>query len=134
MENEFVLQAIDFLKNLSTQESLSNNLSKLIRKKFPHWPLPLIGLVSEQSELRKKALKKFRLSAQMLFTRKGLEQSTSEALALYTASLFKNTETILDVCSGIGGNTVGLQNKFNQVTTIEPDPILNAIHEHNLKL
>lgn len=134
METENILQAIEFLEIAHPQESPSANFSKLVRKKFPHWPLPLIGLVCEQSELRKKALKKFTHSQKMLFTKKSLEQSTSEELAIYTASLFKNSEEILDVCSGIGGNSIGLQNKFSQVSTIEPDALLNAIHEYNLKL
>ena len=133
-EEKLISQAVLFLSQLDPQETLDRNLSKLIRKTFPLWPIPLIGLVIEQSELRKKALKKFTLSSQMIFTRKGLEQSTSENLAIFTASLFKGTDEILDVCAGLGGNTIGLLKKFGKVTTVEPIALLNAIHEHNLKL
>ena len=134
MEKQYISQAVAFLNSLSPQDAQASTLAKLIRKNFPEWPIPLVGLVTEQSELRKKAVKKFKHSQQMIFTRKGLEQSTSEELAIFTASLFKNSDQITDVCSGIGGNTIGMQYKFKKITTVEPDPLLNAIHEHNLNL
>lgn len=134
MDNYHFSQAIEFLNSINFQDKTDNNLSKLIRKKFPHWPLSLLGLVDEQSELRKKAEKKFKYAQQMIFTRKGLEQSTSEEIARFTASLFKSSSTILDVCAGIGGNSIGLQSRFSQLTTIEPDALLNAIHAHNLNV
>ena len=134
MEKKYFLEAVEFLNSLSPNENHSINLGKLIRKKFPNWPIPLIGLVNDQSELRKKALKKFSQSQNMLFTRKGLEQSTSETLSLFTASLFKSSDTVLEICSGIGGNTIGLQKKFRQISTVEPDPLLNQIHEHNMRI
>lgn len=132
-ENSFN-QALDFINQGDFKNTPQAHIAKLIRKKFPEWPLPLIGLVSEQDELRKKACKKFQNASQMIFTRKGLEQCTSENLSNFTAKLFSGGGSILEVCSGIGGNSIGLQGQFNSLTTIEPDPFLNEIHKHNLNL
>lgn len=127
-------QALDFINQSEFQNTPQAHLAKLIRKKFPDWPLPLIGLVCEQEELRKKAHKKFKNASQMIFTRKGLEQCTSEILSEFTAKMFVSNDEILEVCSGIGGNSIGLQGQFKTLTTIEPDPILNEIHAYNLNL
>lgn len=127
-------QALDFIIQSEYLQTPQAHLPKLIRKKFPNWPLPLIGLVSEQEELRKKAQKKFQHASQMIFTRKGLEQSTSEILSNFTAKLFSAKDTILEVCAGIGGNSIGLQSQCNAMITIEPEPILNEIQAHNINL
>lgn len=127
-------QALELIENIEKGLYAGQNLQKLVRKRYPDWPLELYGLVCEQTELRQKALKKFSKAEQMLFTRKSLEQSTSEILSIFTSNLFENKKEVLEVCSGIGGNTIGLIQHFQKITTVEPDLLLNAIHEHNLKL
>lgn len=134
MTTNYFSQALNFINDHEYKTTPQENLSKLIRKKFPHWPLPLIGLVCEQKELRLKASQKFKNASQMIFTRKGLEQSTSETISNFTASLFSKKSEALEVCSGIGGNSIGLKNNFENLTTVEPDPILNEVHKHNLHL
>ena len=65
-------------------------------------------------DLRKRAAEKFARAEQMWFDRTGLEQSTCEAIADYKAHRF-TTETI-DICSGIGGDSIAIAATVNVVS------------------
>ena len=91
-------------------------LQKQLRKDFsPEIVRAAIGLV----ELRKHARTKFSRADQMWFDRRGLEQSTSEAVAEHKAKRF-DRET-WDLCSGIGGDAMALAAKVS-VHCIDVNP------------
>ncbi|REJ92383.1 MAG: hypothetical protein DWQ34_13095 [Planctomycetota bacterium] len=60
------------------------------------------------AELRRRAAGKFSLASRMWFTRRGLEQSTGEAIARHKAERFPTGELVHDLCCGIGGDTIAL--------------------------
>ena len=66
------------------------------------------SLVLEQVELRRKAQEKFSQAHELFFTRQGLEQATDELLAAYKAQKFADTNNVVDLCCGIGGDAMAL--------------------------
>ena len=97
------------------------------------------ALVMEQAQLRIRAKSKFSLADKMFFTKRGLEQSSGMELAVYKAKQFKTHESVLDVCSGIGGDLLGLAGRNpaneNLITTgVDTDPIAALFAQHNLQL
>ena len=67
------------------------------------------SLALEQVELRTRATAKFgELAGRMFFTPIGLQQSTDIWIAEYKAKRFPEQEPVLDYCSGIGGDLLGL--------------------------
>jgi hypothetical protein len=71
-------------------------------------------------ELRRKASVKFSRAAEMWIDRQGLEQSTSEAIAIHKAQRF--SETVIDLCCGIGGDSLALARHCN-VTAVDANPV-----------
>ena len=66
-------------------------------------------LVSEQTELRRRAVEKFGEHAErMFFTNVALQQATDRWIAAYKASRFDVATPIIDYCCGIGGDLVAL--------------------------
>ncbi|HEX9065479.1 MAG TPA: SAM-dependent methyltransferase [Streptosporangiaceae bacterium] len=80
-------------------------LSAELRREFP---AELVAAALTQQALRMAARAKFSLAGQMLFTRAGLEQASSELTAAHAAARFAGTGRIADLCCGIGGNLIAL--------------------------
>src|SRR6266513_802673 len=59
-------------------------------------------------DLRVRARAKFSRAGEMFFTREGLEQSSSEAVANWRAARFPDGASVVDLCCGIGGDAVAL--------------------------
>ena len=119
----------DFLAKISPLK-----IAKLLRKSTT---LTRAALVMEQAQLRIRAKPKFPLANQMFFTKRGLEQSSGAELSIYKARQFKNHESVLDVCCGIGGDLLGLANRApinpELITTgIDSDPVTALFANHNL--
>lgn len=95
------------------------------------------ALVMEQAQLRIRAQQKFPLADQMFFTKRGLEQSSGMDLSTYKATHFREHDSVLDVCCGIGGDLLGLASRNpaneNLITTgLDSDPVTALFAEHNL--
>jgi SAM-dependent methyltransferase len=71
-------------------------------------------------ELRRKGATKFSRAAEMWFDRQGLEQATSEPVALHKARRFSGD--VLDLCSGIGGDCLALAQN-GSVTAVDSNPV-----------
>ncbi len=84
-----------------------------------------------QAELQLRARKKFTKADQMLFTRLGLEQATSEVLADYKASQVQEELQRYDVCCGIGGDSIGL-GRQKKVVAVDRDETTCRFATHNL--
>ncbi|MEZ6102573.1 MAG: hypothetical protein R3E01_26835 [Pirellulaceae bacterium] len=91
-------------------------------------------LVLEQLELRKRGREKFRLADQLFFTRKGLEQSSGDAIATYKGSLFRrDTRTqVADLCCGIAGDAMQLH-AVHDVVAVDWDPVHAWFAQVNLE-
>ncbi len=72
------------------------------------YPAELVAAALTQQALRTAASAKFSRAGQMLFTRAGLEQASSELTARHAAARFAGARVIADLCCGIGGNLVAL--------------------------
>src|SRR5215472_7910838 len=72
------------------------------------YPADLVAAATAQHELRLAARVKFSRAMEMLFTRGGYEQSSSEMIATYRANRLKDARRMADLCSGIGGDLVAL--------------------------
>ena len=65
-------------------------------------------LVLEQTELRRRAARKFSDADRMFFTRVGLEQATDQVVAAYKADRFPAKRRHADLCCGVGGDLAAL--------------------------
>lgn len=91
----------------------------------------------ETARLRLKAREKFGSdAAKMLFTRNALEQASDPAVRRYRAAhhaALKTTGTALDLCCGIGADTLALAEAAQHETVLglDYDPVRIAIARHN---
>jgi len=72
------------------------------------YPASLAAAAMAQHELRLAARAKFARAMEMLFTRGGYEQSSSETIARYRAGRFGDARRVADLCCGIGGDLIAL--------------------------
>ncbi len=104
------------------------SIAKRLRRKLePQQSASLIEL----AQLRIKGRVKFSRSDAMYFTRKGLEQATSERLAMYKASRFPSQRLIADICVGVGGDAIGLGRR-GPLVAIDKDPVHSRFAAANL--
>ncbi len=92
------------------------------------------ALVLTQLDLRERAQGKFTRADDMLFTRAGLEQSTSEPIATYRARRLAGYPRILDLCCGIGGDLIALAGLGAKITAVDRDAVHLLLAEHNAKV
>lgn len=95
------------------------------------WPADLVAAATTQAELRARAAGKFARADQMLLTRPGLEQATTEPVARHRARRFTGiAETVLDLCCGIGGDLIALGGVAKQVIAVDVEEThaLCAVH------
>lgn len=90
------------------------------------------ALVLTQLDLRERARVKFRHAEQMLFTRAGLEQATSEEIASYRARRYENQPNIIDLCCGIGGDLMALAATNTDLTAVDLDPVHLLLAAYNV--
>ena len=72
------------------------------------YPASLAAAAVAQHELRLAAREKFSRAMEMLFTRSGYEQSSSETIARHRAARFGGARRVADLCCGIGGDLIAL--------------------------
>lgn len=92
------------------------------------------ALVLTQLDLRQRAAAKFRRAGEMLFTRQGLEQSTSEPIAAYRAQRFAEFPRIVELCCGIGGDLTALAGLDADITIVDLDPVHLFLAEFNARV
>lgn len=66
----------------------------------------------------------------LLYTRKALEQSSSEALVKYKSNLIQG-DIAVDLTGGLGMDTFALSGQFKKVIYVEKDPNVLEIARHN---
>ena len=81
--------------------------------------------------LRREGVRKFSRSGEMLFTRRGYEQATNEAISQYKATLVPEGASVLVACSGIGGEALFLSRK-GLVTLLDSDPVMSYMGSWNI--
>lgn len=82
--------------------------------------------------IRNKCQDKFLHGDKMLFTKRGYEQSTSEAIAKWKGSLLPPSSSVLIGCGGIGGELLGIVRHASHVYYVDMDQEMCEIAKHNL--
>ena len=102
-------------------------LAEALRREYP---ADLVAAAMAQHDLRKAAAAKFSRAADMLFTRAGYEQASSEAVAAYRAGRLRGAARIADLCCGIGGDLIALAAKA-EVLAVDRDAVHASLARHN---
>lgn len=110
----------DLLDRLAGEELSADRalaLSASLRRAYPG---ELVAAALTQQALRLSAREKFSRAGQMLFTRTGLEQASSELTARHAAARFAGSRVVADLCCGIGGNLVALAEAARAADSVAP--------------
>jgi hypothetical protein len=86
---------------------------------------------------RAAAAHKFTRAHAMFFTRDGYQQSTSESVARHRGARFAAHARVADLCSGIGGDTIGIAASLGdgaRLEAIDLDPDALACARHNAEV
>jgi len=108
-------------------------LAERLRREFP---ADLVALAMAQQELRLAAAAKFSRADQMLFTRAGYEQSSSEPVARHRAARLaaapgrRAAGRVADLCCGIGGDLLALA-AAGEVLAVDRDEVHARLARHN---
>ena len=94
------------------------------------YPADLVAAATAQHELRLAARAKFSRAMQMLFTRAGYEQSSSEPIARYRAARFGAATRVADLCCGIGGDLLALASG-REALAVDRDDVHARLALHN---
>ncbi|HEX4289165.1 MAG TPA: SAM-dependent methyltransferase, partial [Trebonia sp.] len=94
------------------------------------YPADLVAAATAQHELRLAARAKFSRAMEMLFTRAGYEQSSSEPIARYRAARFGGARRVADLCCGIGGDLLALA-PGRQALGVDRDDVHARLALHN---
>jgi SAM-dependent methyltransferase len=94
------------------------------------YPASLVAAAATQHELRLAARAKFSRATEMLFTRDGYEQSSSEPIARHRAGRFGGARRVADLCCGIGGDLLALA-AGREVLAVDRDAAHARLAAHN---
>ena len=96
-----------------------------------HWPEIDVRVALELLAARRKAAAKgFEASESMLCDVAGVEQATSAAVARHKSERFDGNTDILDLCCGVGGDTIALA-RHGHITAIDLSPVRALMAGHN---
>jgi hypothetical protein len=93
-------------------------------------PAGLVAAAFAQAELRRRAASRFSRAEAMLFTRAGLEQASSEAVARHRAARFAGLGRLADLCTGLGGDLLALA-ADHPVLAVDRDRLHLRLARHN---
>lgn len=116
-------------------ESHANDDPIKLRLGASKWSEPWIGEAINQVQRRKRCSKRLPilLSEPQVFipTDLSIEQSTSEALAHYHASLINEGDIVVDLTAGLGIDAMTMAHRAKYVTAVERDTIVAAALVYN---
>jgi SAM-dependent methyltransferase len=112
-------ELLDRLKREDVTQETALRVATLLRAEYP---AELVRDALAQHELRDRARPKFSRAADMFFTRPGLEQASSEPVAVHRASRYAEAARVADLCCGIGGDTLVLA-ASHPVLAVDRDPL-----------
>lgn len=98
------------------------------------YPADLVAAALTQQALRVAGQAKFSQADQMLFTRAGLEQASSELTGRHAATRFAGARVVVDLCCGIGGNLIALADACEAAVGVDSDPVNLEFARHNVSV
>ena len=137
------LEDIEFLRGDRARDTLAafadcdlteaNTLQLLTRLRASLSPREA-SAVLQTLKLREKAATKFpRYGSSMLFTDDALQQASGPAARRYRARLF-GARSMLDLCCGIGSDTLAFAAAGSPALGLDIDPVRIAIARHNAEV
>jgi acyl-coenzyme A thioesterase PaaI-like protein len=124
------------LDRLAGEQVGPDRALELARSLRGRYPPDLVAAALTQQALRVAAREKFSRADQMLFTRAGLQQASSELTAGHAAARYAGAAAggsgavVADLCCGIGGNLIAL-GAGRRVLAVDRDPVTLAFARHN---
>jgi hypothetical protein len=121
------------LDRLAGEQVGPDRALELARALRGRYPPDLVAAALTQQALRVAAREKFSRADQMLLTRAGLEQASSEVTAGHAAARYPagpQSAVVADLCCGIGGNLIALGVE-RRVLAVDRDPVTLAFARHN---
>jgi SAM-dependent methyltransferase len=112
------VQLLDRLRGLEVTPEQALALAAELRAEYPP---DLVAAALTQQALRAAARPKFSRADNMLFTRAGLEQASSELTAAHSALRFGGLGPVADLCCGIGGNLTALAAAERRLVGVDTD-------------
>jgi SAM-dependent methyltransferase len=126
-------QGRELLDRLSGEDTGPDRALELAQALRGRYPPDLVAAALTQHTLRAAAQAKFGRAAEMLFTRAGLEQASSEATSAHAAARYPAGSLVADLCCGIGGNLIAL-GAGRRVLAVDSDPVTLAFARHNARV
>jgi SAM-dependent methyltransferase len=120
---------LDQLRGVAVTPGQSLALAAELRATYPP---DLVAAALTQQGLRAAARAKFSRADDMLFTRDGLEQASSELTAAHSARRFAGLDTVADLCCGIGGDLTALAAVARRVVAVDIDLDALRFAGHNV--
>jgi SAM-dependent methyltransferase len=120
----------ELLDRLAGEQVGPDRALELARALRGLYPADLVAAALTQQALRTQARAKFSRADQMLFTRAGLEQASSEITAAHSAARYPPAGFVADLCCGIGGNLTAL-GRARRVMAVDLDPVSLEFARHN---
>jgi SAM-dependent methyltransferase len=119
------------LARLSRDDLSDSNTLPLLTKLREQYTAQQSGSAVTMARLRLKAVAKFGENAsQMFFTKNALQQASHPLVRQYRAEKLRDTR-ILDVCCGIGADSLAFAQNNNQVLGLDIDPLRIEIAQFN---
>jgi SAM-dependent methyltransferase len=123
-------ELLDRLAGEQVDPDRALELAQALRGRYP---ADLVAAALTQQELRVAARAKFSRAQEMLFTRAGLEQASSEATAAHSAARYPADGLVADLCCGIGGNLIAL-GAGRRVLAVDLDLVSLTFARHNARV
>ena len=99
------------------------------------YPEALVSAAVTQVRLRQRAVPKFGAdAADMFFTTDGVEQATRASVAAHRAARFAQSERVLDLCCGVGGDLIALSRSGVAVHGVDLDPLTVEVARANAEV
>lgn len=80
---------------------------------------------------RRRARDRWPDADRLLFTREGLEQASDPHVSAWRARRYLDADAIVDLCAGLGGDTLALAGGGQRVTAVDRDPGRLTLLRHN---
>ncbi len=120
----------ELLDRLSGEDVTAEQALRLAERLRGSYPPDLVAAALTEQALRMSARAKFSRAEEMLFTRDGLEQASSEQAAAHSAARMRDYATVADLCCGIGGNLAALA-AGSRVLAVDRDLTSLEFARHN---
>jgi hypothetical protein len=110
------------LEQLSMELLSGESELRIISRFRERYPPDWVSAALSQARLRIRARSKFTNADRMYFTQPGLEQASSERMAWHHARRYDGFEYMADLCTGIGGDLLGLA-AGRSILSVDLDPV-----------